>query len=60
MTEALIAIAAVIYLAGCIYAGWYVGTRMYSFPIGLLYFIGSLFVTPLISIPIARMNGGRF
>ena len=60
MIETLITIAAVVYLAGCIYAGWYVGSRMYSFGIGFLYFVGSLFVTPLISIPVARMNGGRF
>lgn len=58
--NALIAILIVAYFAACIYAGYYVGVRMSSFAIGFLYFVGSIFVTPLLSIPLMRLNGGRF
>ncbi len=58
--NALFAILIIAYFAACIYAGYYVGVRMSSFTIGFLYFVGSIFVTPLLSIPLMRLNGGRF
>ena len=58
--NALVFILIVSYLAACIYAGCYVGLRMSSFVIGFLYFVGSIFVTPLLSIPLMKLGGGRF
>lgn len=58
--NSLIIILIIAYFAACIHAGYYVGTRMSSFLIGFLYFLGSIFVTPLISIPLMKMYGGRF
>ena len=57
---ALLSILALAYIGACIYVGWYVGTRMYSFMFGFLAFAASLAVTPFITIPLMRLNGGRF
>lgn len=58
--NSLIIILIIAYLVASIYAGYYVGTRMSSFVIGFLYFLGSIFVTPLLSIPLMKLYGGRF
>lgn len=58
--DALIVILIVAYFAACIYVGYFVGTKMYSFFFGFFAFIGSIVITPIVAIPWMKLCGGRF
>ena len=58
--NALIVILFIAYFAASVYVGYFVGTKMYSFFFGFLAFIGSVIVTPIITIPLMKLCGGRF
>ncbi|MBQ4395875.1 MAG: hypothetical protein II825_11370 [Paludibacteraceae bacterium] len=58
--DTLVVILILTYFAASVYVGYFVGTKMYSFFFGFLAFIASIIFTPVVTIPLMKLCGGRF